>query len=286
MINNLINNSRFTREEQHFFINNIEIPGVQSAEIEYRTNSAPLNFIGMTGVSRIPTGPPQGNARVNAILITTDQFLPLTGNYGINGYIFKDLSTTGDNFGFVSGYLTSYASTCSIGQIPQIAADIQVFGNAGRIPSSEAASVVSNFNNIINHTSVLPLKIANPNSIELSLNDFNTNRVQSYSVNINVPREPNYILGQRYPESVNINYPIEFLVDFTIDYNDYIAKNSFNFPLNERNENITITLKDLETNENITNYGFSGMQLISERYAAGVDGSVKLTMQYQGFYTR
>lgn len=286
MTNNLISNSNITREEQHFFINNTEIPGIQNVGMSYQTNSVPLRHIGMTGIQTIPAGPTIGQVRVNALLITNDQFVGLTGNHGINGYIFKTLTTTGDNFGFVSGYLTSYSNSCSIGQIPQIGAEFQVYGNIGKIDSTEAASVITNFNNIVNHTSVLPLKIANPNSIDISLSDLNTNRVQSYSVTVNVPRQVNYILGQRYPESVETNYPIESLVNFTVDYNDYAAKNIFSFPLNEKKQNITITLKDLETSETISQFNFSGMELVGESYSTDINGSVNLTAQYQAYYTK
>lgn len=185
--NNFISNSNITREEQHFFINSTEIPGVQSIEASYELNSIPIKHIGMTGVQCIPIGPQQGVFNVNASLITDDQFIGLTGIHGVNGYVFKNITNTGENFGFTSGYLTSYASTCSIGQIPSIAAQFLVVGNIGKIESSEASSVVSNFNLIRTATSILPLKIADPGSMTISISDFNTNRVQSYTLNINVP---------------------------------------------------------------------------------------------------
>lgn len=281
--NNLITNANFTREEQHFFINSTEIPGVQSIEATSEINSVPLVYIGMTGISYIPVGPQQGQVSINALLISNDQFIDFTGKHGVNGYILKKQTNTGDNFGFTSGYLTSYSSTCSIGQIPQIGAQFLVVGNIGKIDSSEASSVITNFTSITGATSTLALKIADPGSMTISLSDFDTNRVQSYSLNINVPRQVNYILGDRYPNSVEINYPMQVSLDFTVDYNDYVTKSIRDFPFNDKIRNITLVHKNLEDSSTISTFAFTGMQLTSERYATDVNGSVTLTAKYQTF---
>jgi hypothetical protein len=284
MINNLVANSNTTREEQHFFIGSTQIPGVQTVDYSYTTNSIPLKFIGMTGnVMSIPAGPENGRVGVGTLLITNDQFIGLTGNQGVNGYIFKDITQTGNNIGFVSGYLTNYNASCAIGQIPQIGANFEVLGNIGRIPSSEASSVVSNFQSIASHVSTLPLKIANPNSIVLSLSDLTTNRTQSFDVNITVPRQANYIIGNRYPVSVSINYPIEARVRFTIDCNDYVFKTLKSFPFNEKRNDISITLKDLEIGDTILTYSFSDMELVGEEYSTDVNGSARATIEYRKF---
>lgn len=276
-------NSNLTREAEHFYLGSNEIPGVQSIDFNYTLGFEKVKSIGKNNNIFLPTGPQQGNVSISLSSVTSDQFYPLTGNYGVNGYLIEDRSNLANNFSFTSGYLTNYSCNCSIGQIPQIAAQLQTFGNIGRISTSENNDVIRDFSNIPNSTSNLLLKIADPGSLNVSISDLNTNRLQSFNLGLSVSRLAVYSYGSLYPVAVMINYPIEVDLSLTIDKNDYVAKNIRNFPFNDRNDSISLSFNDLQTKQNILNYSFNSMKLVGEAMRVDVNGSVSTTLKYKSY---
>ena len=276
-------NSNLTREAEHFYIGSSEIPGVQSIDFNYTLGLEKVKNIGKNNNIFLPSGPQQGSVSVSLASITSDQFYQLTGNYGVNGYLIEDKSNLANNFSFTSGYLNSYSCNCSIGQIPQIAAQFQTFGNIGRISTTENNDVISDFANIPGSSSNLLLKIADPGSLNVSIGDLNTNRLQSFNLGLSVPRVAVYSYGNAYPIAVMINYPIEIDLSLTIDKNDYVAQNIRKFPFNDRNDTISLSFNDLQTKQNILNYSFGSMKLIGEAMRTDINGSVSTTLKYKGY---
>lgn len=283
MRDDLINNGNIYKEEQHFFVNSTEIPGVQSIEASFTQNMAAVNHIGLSGITYIPRGPQEASVSVSSLFITNDQFINLTGNTGINGFIVKGKGETASNFSFTSGYLTAYSTTCSIGQIPQINAAFNVYGNMGKLAASESATVSTQLTQISTNTSTSPLRIADPGSMSINLGEYTTNRLQSYSLNINVNRLPVYILGSRLPARVEINYPMEVNLSFTIEQNDYTPEKLRDFPFNEQTKSVTIVQKDLKDSSTIATYGFSGLKIVSENYGTNVNGATTITTSLKGY---
>lgn len=279
--------NRTQKENQLFFIGSTQIPGVQSINGSYTNSATPLTFMGASTVKFAQDGPQVGNFNVNYLLISTDRFLTYTGTQGFNGYIVDSVSNLAKNYSFSSGYLTSYSSKCSLGEIPQAAAGIQVFGNLGRFTTTQTADTTTDFAAIPTKTPDSRLFIPGPGSITLNLSDFNTNAVQSYNVNINVPRNPLYILGSNEPYNIQTAYPMEVMVDFTILMNDYSPKKLKDYPLYIQNQNVSITAKDYTTNETIVSYSFNDMSFVAENYNATVtERGTEINLQYKNFYTR
>lgn len=286
MVNNFINNGYIGKEEQLFFLGTQQIPGVQNLNLSYTNNSTLIKHLGMTGCQYVPNGIPSASVDISSLLISNDQFISYTGDQGVNGFILKNRGDINNNIAFTSGYLTSYACQCSIGQIPQINSSFVILGDVGKIPITTYPVLYNQLTGVQSGWSTLTLKIADPGSIDLSVNSFVTNRVQDFNVNVNVPRNPIYALGSRFPNKVEINYPIECAVSFNIEVNDYSFKKVTDYPFNDTKDNITINIKDLDTQQNIVSYAFSGMSLYSENYTAGVDGNVRATLNYRGYYGR
>lgn len=286
MINNFIANGYIGKEEQLVFLGTEQLPGVQNLNLSYTNNSTLIKHLGMSGCQYVPNGIPSASVDISALLISNDQFINFTGNSGINGFILKSRNNISENIAFTSGYLTNYTCQCSIGQIPQINSSFVILGDIGKIPTGTYSALKTQLSSAQNGWSTLPLKIADPGSVDLSLNSFVTNRVQDFTVNINVPRNPIYSLGARFPNKVETNYPIECNVNFNIEVNDYSFKKVTDYPFNDTKDNITINVKDLDTQQNIISYAFSGMSLYSESYSANIDGNVKATLNYRGYYGR
>lgn len=285
--NNLIPNYVTKRDEQHFFLNGVEVPGVQSCDIEYSQPVAPLKHIGCGGkYFAIPASRFSAQSNVSALLISNDPFISLTGYSGVNGYLVKTYGNTAQNFSFVSGYLTNYTVNCSIGQIPQINAAFDVFGEAGKVDSSDSPRISADFSAISSNTATAPLRVAGANSITLNLSDFSTNRVQSFNIAISCPRSPQYIVGQRFPIDVQMAGPIEVSVDFAMDLNDYNARKASLFPIRDTKSNLSIILNDIATNSPISSHSFDGMTFAGESQRTNVNNSVSVITKYAGFYGR
>lgn len=285
--NNLISNYVIKREEQHFFINNTEVPGIQNLDIEYTQAVAPLKHIGCGGqYFALPAGRFGGQASVTSLLISNDPFINLTGNSGVNGYIVKTYGNTTQNFSFVSGYMSSYTVNCSIGQVPQINASFDVFGEIGKVDSSDADRISSDFSAINAYVPNLPLKIAASNSISLNISDFSTNRVQSFNLGITCARNPVYILGNRYPARVEIEYPMQVSLDFAMDLNDYNARKASLFPLRDTKNGVSVIFNDIQNNQPILSFAFTGMTFAGEAQRSNVNNSVSVVTKYVGYYGR
>jgi phosphodiesterase/alkaline phosphatase D-like protein len=285
-MDSFIKGSRLRRENQHFFINNSEVSGVQSIQADYSNNLFPIKFLGMDCVAMAPRGVQVGQVSVNTWLITKDPFIAYTGTNGFNGYIIKERGRTAENFSFTSGYITNYHLSCSVGSIPEVSVGIDVLGNIGRIPTNESAQTAQNFYNIDNPSPELPLKITGPGNIELNFDEFTTNRVMSLDLNIAIQRNPIYILGSREPENVEINYPVEVTCAFQVEIDDYEPRNLRNFPCEPTIKNFNVKLKEYITDDEIMSITFNDMFLISESYGTSVDGNTIMNLVYRTYITR
>jgi len=271
---------KLTREDQHFFINTGEVFGVQSVSADFSNPVQTLEFIGMDNGSFIPAGPRNGSFTVSQFLITDESFLQYTGESAFSGYLIKSRNDFTQNFGFKSGYMTSYRVSCAIGGIPEISVGIEAFDKVGNIPTGEIPI------DIKNASSSFDLKVADPGSVELSLNEFNTNRCSSFEINIDCPREPYYVLGQYQPKEVISRYPFPVSIDFTLEVDDYSGQNNFDYPCSKQVEDLTITLKDLETQQNLVSYSFANMTKVSESISSETTTNVSVKLAYRGYISR
>jgi len=293
---------RLRRENQRFFINTNEVRGTQSVSFNYAIPTAPLLHIGQTGTQRLVNGPYGGNASVSAHLLTGDPFLKYTGEAPFNGYLFETedgRSLNGDaiDIAFTSGFLNSYTVNCAIGQIPMLDAQIQIAGNIGKLPSGESTSSrVSSDYSIISSTEDkdFSLKIADPRSLQLNIDDFETNRLNSFNIAFEIQRTPVYSVGEKMPIKCFVNYPISVSCNFQIDLDahdlrsksGYSHKTLRDFPCTQHTENLTLTFYDHYTESQIVQYSFTDLLLISQNHAANIDGNVVANLTYQALINK
>lgn len=281
MAEGFIQASRIRREDQRFFINSEEVSGVLSVEQNYGTNYQNLVYIGMAGKKKIPArrGNQAGSVSINCNVISKDFFIEFTGENPINGYSIKN-NNIADNFSFISGYLTSYNASCSIGEIPQVSAEFTVFGNIGPIQTGDS----DNFENILTGgTGDYALKIAAPGSLNVSFDDLETNRLQSYDISIGIERNPLYGVGNRFPYEVKRNIPLELDVDLVFEADDYQDLALRDFPCQDAVRDFSLTLKDVEDDSNIVSYSFTNLHKFNESYSSSVDGNLTYSVKYKGF---
>lgn len=276
---------RLGRENQRLFINTTEIPGVQNISCQYTMASQFARHLGVNKAKTIPNGAQIGTLSVNALIITDDYILPFTGESGFNAFLLQDRKVSGTNYSFTSGFLTSYNSRGSIGEIPQINADFSIFGQMGRLVNFEP-NQVGQFLTISGGSPTGWLKIPGPGSIDININDFATNRCQNYDVTIEVPRNPIYYLGSRYPKTVKTNYPYSVQMNFTIEVDDLVEFSMRDFPCAPKTKNISLTVRDYNSNEAIVGYYFNNMQLTNETHNIDINGAVTVNQTYETLLTR
>lgn len=294
---------RLRRENQRFFLSSTEVRGTQSVQMSYAAPSIPLKHIGQTGVyPEIANGPYLGNFSTSTLFVNNDPYITYTGDNLANGYLHeteegKPTSEDTIDIAFTSGVLTSYSFQCSIGAIPSISAEFAVFGNMGPLTMSNANS--DQFNNEINAQTTstsaadngkdFTLQIADPRSIQISMNDFETNRVNSFSVDINVSRRPIYGLGDSTPIKICRDFPISVECSFQIDLDshDMRSKTGYeykalrDFPCSPNLENLTLQLFDHNTDGLLQTYSFTDLLLVSQSHGANIDGNVVASLTYR-----
>lgn len=284
MSNSFIAKPNTQREQQRFFINTQEIYGIQNVTTFYEQGAEPHKFIGMTTPVMVPNGPGRAGCTINTLVIGPDRFLALTGETGFNGYLIKNRAATNQNFSFVSGYLTSYNSRCSIGEIPEISVNIVAFGNAGRLTNEESSTVSGHFSSISGSSPSFVPSIAGPGSMSLTFNNFSTNRVISYDLQINVSRNAYYPLGSRVPNHIQTNYPVEIVLNCQYALNDYAPEQKEDFPTRANVETLSLILRNYKTNAIINSYNFSNLFLLQETQVGGTEGPSIINAVYKGYY--
>ena len=288
---------RITRGEQRFFLNETEVNGVQNVQIGYNLGGAPTKFLGGLGAGVSPPHPsathPVGgvdaSASVDMLMMNVgdDPFYQFTGNRGFDGYILKDSparrgdAAKGDaahNFSFKSGYLTAYSTSWSLGTLPQIRADIQIFNKAGRMHMDDIPDA------IVGQDQTSARAIPDPGAVDITLmDDLSSNRLVSYSVNISCQRNPKFFLGSRYASFVDLMSPLVVTCDFQIEIDDYLAHNVDAYPCNTVKKDLTINIKEQKSDNLLRTYGFPNLQLSSENYQVGVNGNAVVNAKYAGY---
>lgn len=278
--------SVINKDNQKFFLGPNQVFGVQSIEASYQNNTELLEFIGSNKFVSIPVGTQVGKLDITSLVANSDPFIKCISNSGFNGFILKNSNDINDNYSFYSGYLTNYTSSCSVGEMPQTSVTFVILGDLGRIPTGdfpiEAFNDLSYIKNNPNQGFIN--KIASPSNVEITLDEFQTSLVNSYSLQINIPRKDYYIMGNRFPYETFIDFPMEVLVSFEI-----LAENSYTlsqgnlrgYPCKQKLKTFEIKLKESSTDLVISSFSFSGAELVSESYSVNTDNSLVIHAGYR-----
>ena len=278
---------RITREAERLTINGSGIQGVQSLTASYNSVARPVSNLGINSIQYYPEGPQQATLEVNTLLT---HFLPVPNE--LSSYKSRDpmQNYTGTlpfsgvvdhgskKFYFTEGYLETYSATCAIGQIPQSSTSSVIYGNFGTGAQFDSWE----------QTSQTPtsLNVASYGSMEINLDTFTTNRVNSFNVNIATPRLPIYAIGNDEPTGVIAGTPIEVNVNFEIEPDDYEIKNMRLIPDETVFKNTVITLKKNNSHDILLRYSFDDMLLTSESFNATNDSNARINFNLRSFILR
>lgn len=272
--------TNLAKDQQKFFVNGAQWPGIQSIQFGYDQNFSFLTFLGQKDVRYLDAvnGPKVGSLSTNGVLNSTDIYLPYTGNVSCNALILDDVNDGGANFSINSAYLTSYSHRYSIEQQPNISLNFQAFGDVGLVPVSEkTATEISELSSAQNKSTLL-LKTFSVGCASLTSSFANNYRIMSYEISVSSPRQAIYKIGSPTPTIVQ-KYPIEIGVAFQVEIPKFDSYRLSDYPANKRLENILITLSDFDGVSQQT-YSFNDMLLRSQSIGVSTDASTAINFSY------
>ena len=273
---------RIRRDAEKITINGSGIQGVQSISAQYESVARPLSNLGITEIQYAPQGAQTANLQVNTLFThTLSPSAPTTSMNVMQNF-------TGDNafsgvvdygsqkFIFTEGYMETFSCSCGIGEIPQINTSSIIYGDFG----------TGDLTNLPTDNYPGSLNIPSYSSMEVNLDEFNTNRMTSFSVDIATPRIPIYALDNDKPTNVIAGTPVEINVNFSLDVDDYEIKNMRFVPDQTVFENTTLTLKKNNTNIELLRYSHENMLLTSESFQGSTDSNAVVNFNLRSFILR
>ena len=273
---------RIRRDAEKVTINGSGIQGVQSVSAQYESTARPLNNLGVTEIRYAPQGAQTANLQINTLfthllspsapVTSLNVMQNFTGEAGFSGVI--DYGSK--KFIFTEGYMDTFSCSCGIGEIPQISTTSVIYGEFG----------TGNLTNLPTDSYPSALNIPSYSSMEVNLDEFNTNRMTSFSVDIATPRIPIYALNNDRPERVIAGTPVEVNINFSLDVDDYEIKNMRFVPDETVFENTTLTLKKNNSDVTLLTYSFDNMLLTSESFQGAADSNAAVNFNLRSFILR
>ena len=208
-----------TNYENSFYFNEQALSGVISVDGSYNLNYEPINVIGKGFVKHLMSSVPSASMSISRYLTYSDPILDATGEVSNLAKSFDaGLYYENKYFAFEKGYLNSYSLACSVGEIPTIESQFEIYGDIGPNfnPSGEKYG-----------GSVFVPQVKN---IILTTKGSTTNRITQFNISYSIPKAPIYSVlesNSETPIEVHNIYPIEVVSSFVIEIDDYQTKSIF-----------------------------------------------------------
>jgi hypothetical protein len=259
----------YSIENQNFYLNNSIISGIQGLSISYNNNIEPSLRVNDSNRNYFISKPVIGNFNLDYILSSSDRFISFTGSQPFSGRI-----EYGNNFfTFSSGYVTNYSVNYRLGEYPTVNTRALILGELGNTSGifSYNPSVLNSFLSADNYY------------IDLNLNEANFNRLESFSLNIEIPREPIYTIGNYLPNEVIIKYPISINLNFELSMSRYNQENITNLFTGINQRNIILSFKEYNSNRNILGLNLPDCIDAETNLRYSINDDAKLTINLNTF---
>lgn len=267
---------RNTYKDQSVYINGAEIKGVQSFDGSWSIPSTKMNAAGYGYVGHTIEGVLAGDVSISRQVISSTDPIPNLLGTSINGYLrYGPDQSKNLAFNFNNGYINSFSSACSIGEVATADFSITAFGGIGKISAPTSAA----YSNITPTTALAQ-------SIVLTTPFGSTNAIQSYSFDVPLNIKPLYKMGDMFsPSSFNIETPIISKLNFEIFANEYEVKNVLNSVCsNDFIDNLSIQLKTCNGG-NIRSFSFSNAKLVESSISSNIGNNLSINIGYEVGYS-
>lgn len=256
----------YTLENQNFYLNDSLISGLQSLSISNNNNINGSFSVNDASKNYYISGPIVSNIELEYVLSSYDRFITYTGDNYFSGMI-----QYGDNFfSFSSGFLTNYSINYKLNEYPKANISLVVFGelsNTSGINSNQA----KNPNEFI---------VSDNCYIDLDLEEAEKNRLESFSININVQRQPNYTVNSYLPEYVLIKYPIIIDTNFGFSISEYVPEKVTKVFNNLSERDLNISFREYNKNESLLTFNIKDLINAESQMNYSLTDDAKLNLKY------
>ena len=235
----------YSIENQNFYLNDSLVSGIKSFNVGIDLEIATQISIN-DSINYTKDGLPVAQFDLSYILSDSDRFLLYTGTNSFSGRVeYGDKYVT-----FTDGYLTNYSLNYRLGEYPTVDIKGIIFNwTASQITFNPKPVNLNTFN------------VGDPCFIDTNIPIFSNNRVQSFGINIDVSRIPNYTIGNYLPDNVYIQYPIkqEMSTDASAS-NTLFISNTSNLPNSgyiSPTSSQYISIKKYQSDSNLATFNFS-----------------------------
>jgi len=280
-------NSQIGSEKQLLFLGKERVIGIRSFLSTPEFGLEPDTYLGI-GNNNIHFSPKKeqiSSFSINSLLLNKDFFISnVTGLNLANVYVLKDAGDLDSCYSVLSGSFESYQCNYSIGNIPNVTVNFIAYQDAGKIPTGN-----------MTHDQVDDLKFISTgdhrvtgvfipygNSIELNIDEFETNRVQSFSIKIGTKKIPIYKMGSKFPIKLDFSAPISVECTFNFEQGDYIPMAQRSASQNKTTKDLNLVIKDYESDYVVTRYNFNNLTLVSESLGDNLGENTIINQVYQG----
>lgn len=250
-----------------------EIKGVQSFDGSWSVPYEQMMAAGYDYIGNEVGGELVGEVSVARSIVQSGD--PITGliNSPVSGYLIYGKNESYDKvFNFRRGYITSYDSACSLGEVASCDFGLTAYGGIGKI-NSETRS----------YTEITP-DVATADNITLTTDFGSTNAIQSYALGIAFDRSPVNKIGEAFePTDFTTNLPIVANISFEVLVNDYEVQNVREVICGDFTSNLVIALNKCG-GTNIRTFTLSNASLIDSSIQAGIGSDMTLSISYDAYY--
>lgn len=260
--------SRKTYGDLQVNINGYLISGVQSFNGSYELpNDNVLSYGG--GIARATNETVIGNISFQKLVVGEDNLFSLISGV-LTGHLFYQTGY----FGFNKGYINSYRVAAQVNDVPTIDVDFTAFGNVGSgVSTPTQQSPVNWFQQNVTH-----------GGISLAIDGQEaTNRVTDFNYTVTVPRLPRYLLGEKSPSYVLVNWPITIDTTFTIELDDYQFQEISGAVCGPRQKDLVLTLGACGGTGVVGQFKAPRSRLLGEAIRASIGPNVQVTATYRTF---
>lgn len=281
-------NDSLLNYEQKFFIDGLEISGLQGVAGGYYITEQPINVLGFGnvgkgffagGVEDAPqemaalTSPLEGRFSLDNILVSRDIFMDYSGGASFSG----SLNFPGGSFGFTSGYISNHQVDCRVGQIPRTTTSIYSFGNVGSGISAEFSDKT--------FTDAPKIEITSQEKIKIRCPGTGTNRVVSATYSLATQLDPIYIVGSSEAVQVDVVWPMEAEMRFHLEVDRFEYKAMRDYFVKPTLNTVSMSLHDCEDNL-IQEYKIVSGRLVEESIRSSVDEVLSVDLSYKTYYNK
>lgn len=252
-----------------------ELRGVQAVDAGWTRPETPLVVLGRGFAGAAVEGEIEGSVSVTRLIVTaSDSVTGLLGS-GVQGVLAYGPNQQFDkSIVFDSGFVTSYSSACSIGDVPSADLSIAVFGDIGE-GATGSLSFATN-----SDTAQIPV----PGNISVDVSGFSTNAVQSYSVDVSISQRPLEKIGNNFaPTGFVLELPIQVSADFEMIVADYEAPDIRNTLCSPPSQTLTISLNDC-AGAKIRAFTIPSGRFMGFSQSASVGGNMTISTQYISYF--